>query len=71
MKTVLITGVAGLLGANFSKYLLGEGYNVVGIDNLSGGFKSSIDERVDFYEVDLNDHTDVDRVFRKTNPDYV
>jgi len=71
MKTVLITGVAGLLGANFSKYLLSEGYNVVGIDNLSGGFKSSIDERVDFYEVDLNDHTDVDRVFRKTNPDYV
>jgi len=71
MTTVLVTGAAGLLGANFSRYLLNEGYNVVGIDNLSGGYRSSVDERVDFYEVDLNDATDVDRVFRTTKPEYV
>lgn len=71
MKTVLVTGVAGLLGANFSRYLLDNGYNVVGIDNLSGGYRSSVDDRVDFYEVDLNDSADVDRVFKATNPGYV
>lgn len=71
MKTVLVTGVAGLLGANFSRYLLDNGYKVVGIDNLSGGYRSSVDDRVDFYEVDLNDSSDVDRVFKATNPDYV
>ena len=31
-KKVLITGVAGLLGANFSRYLLKKGYNVVGVE---------------------------------------
>jgi len=71
MKTVLVTGVAGLLGANFSRYLLDNGYKVVGIDNLSGGYRESVDSRVDFYEVDLNDAPDVDRVFKATNPDYV
>ena len=40
-KTVLITGAAGLLGANFSRYLTGKGYTVVGIDNLFGGYESS------------------------------
>ena len=71
MKTVLITGVAGLLGSHFSKYLAKRGFSVAGIDDLSGGFRSSIDECVDFYEVDLKDHDNVDRVFRMTNPDYV
>jgi len=70
-KTVLITGVAGLLGANFAKYLLDKGYTVVGIDNLSGGFKSSVDDRVDFYEVDMIENADVDAVFKHTSPDFV
>ena len=34
MKTILITGCAGLLGSNFSRYLLSKGYIVIGIDNF-------------------------------------
>lgn len=37
-KKILVTGAAGLLGANFSRHLLDKGYEVVGVDNLSGGY---------------------------------
>ncbi len=71
MTRVLITGVAGLLGANFSRYLLDKGYEVIGIDNLSGGFEDSVDPRVRFYPVDLQDLDVVNNIFRIEKPDYV
>ena len=71
MARVLITGVAGLLGANFSRYLLDKGYEVIGIDNLSGGFEDSVDPRVQFYPIDLKDLEIVDNIFRIKRPDYV
>ena len=71
MEKVLVTGVAGLLGANFSRYLVDKGYSVVGIDNLSGGFKESVDPKVSFYQVDLADVDSVNSVFEKEKPDFV
>lgn len=68
---VLITGVAGLLGANFSRYLLSKGHEVIGIDDLSGGYADSVDSRVKFYEVDLTDLAKTTEVFSKEKPDYV
>ena len=41
MGKVLITGIAGLLGCHYSRYLLSKGYDVVGIDDLSGGYKEN------------------------------
>lgn len=70
-QTVLITGAAGLLGANFSRYLTGKGYTVVGIDNLFGGYKSSVDPESVFYEVDLNNADAVNKIFEGHKPDYV
>jgi len=71
MKTVLITGVAGLLGSHFSKYLIEKGFSVVGIDDLSGGFRSSVDKRVNFHTINLSDTERVEAVFRDNQPDYV
>ena len=68
---VLITGCAGLLGANFSRYLLSKDYEVVGIDNLSGGFASSIPKEVVFYNQDLAESFEVEEIFNKEKPDYV
>lgn len=44
MKTVIITGCAGLLGSHFSRHLLAAGYRVVGIDDFSGGYPENLPE---------------------------
>lgn len=71
MIKILITGVAGLLGTHFSKYLLDKGYFVIGVDNLSGGYKDFIDERVRFHEIDLIDNAALNDIFNNYKPDYV
>ena len=40
MKTILITGVAGLMGSRMADWIIEHHpeYRVVGIDNLSGGY---------------------------------
>ena len=52
-KNVLVTGVAGLLGSHVASFLIKKGHNVVGIDNLSGGYSENIPEEVKFYHADL------------------
>ena len=56
----LVTGCAGFLGANFIERLLQQGQRVVGIDNLSMGKLSNIEEhlsnpRFQFIEGDVTD----------------
>jgi len=71
-KTILITGVAGLLGTHFSRYLLEKGYTVIGIDDLSGGYKDFLPcessapfcENFTFYERTLGKDS-VDDIFEK------
>ena len=47
--TVIITGVAGLLGNNLARYLLQRNYQVVGIDDLSGGYLDLLPTHPDFF----------------------
>jgi UDP-glucose 4-epimerase len=68
---VLITGIAGLLGANFSRYLLKKGHRVVGIDDLSGGYEDSVPNEATFYKLDLTDSKSVNEIFNAEKPDYV
>lgn len=53
MATVTITGVAGFLGSHLADKFLAEGYHVVGIDSLIGGYESNVPEGVEFYNLDL------------------
>ena len=71
MKKILITGVAGLLGANFSRYLLRKGYSVIGIDDLSGGYIENVPEECKFYNFNLTESEKVNEVFENEKPDYV
>lgn len=34
---VLVTGAAGFIGSHLTEYLIAQGHNVIGLDNLSGG----------------------------------
>jgi len=69
---VLITGVAGLLGSRLASWILNTHpeCNIVGIDDLSGGYKDNIDNRVKFYKIDLKD-SELKLIFEKEKPDYV
>jgi UDP-glucose 4-epimerase len=60
MARILVTGVAGFLGSNLLDRLIAEGHEVIGIDNLSMGFKRNIqdhigNERFEFLEADVTD----------------
>lgn len=66
-KNLLITGVAGLLGTHVSNYLLHKGYNVIGIDDLSGGYKENIHENVKFYQFNILDTIKLKEVFDVEN----
>jgi len=55
---VVITGVAGFLGSHLADKFLAEGHEVVGVDNLIGGYESNIPAGVQFYNLDLA--TDLD-----------
>lgn len=52
---VLITGVAGFMGSHLADEFLARGYDVVGIDNLIGGYADNVPSGVEFYNIDLND----------------
>jgi len=47
MKNVLITGIAGFVGANLSRYLINNDYNIIGLDNFSTGDLSNVPKEVD------------------------
>jgi UDP-glucose 4-epimerase len=55
MKTYLVTGAAGFVGAALSQKLIDKGNKVITIDNLSTGFEKSIPKGVVFYEGNVQD----------------
>jgi len=52
MAKVFITGVAGFLGSHLADALLAAGHEVVGNDNLIGGYLDNVPDDVDFHQVD-------------------
>ncbi len=71
MSNVLITGIAGLLGSHLAEHLVKKGHNVVGIDNLSGGYVENVPEGVKFYQTDLLDHSGVEHIIRDNDIDFI
>ncbi len=69
---ILITGVAGFIGSNFAKWILkNTDHNVIGVDNLSGGFRENLPEendRFDFFNHDITDSCNMDWLFNTYKP---
>lgn len=55
MKKVLVTGGAGFIGSHIVDGYLKEGYQVVVIDDLSGGKRENLNKKAKFYQMDIND----------------
>ena len=71
-ETVIITGVAGLLGSRLADWIIENHpeYNVVGIDDLSGGYIENINKKVIFLNVNLTSPSIKD-IFQQYKPKYV
>ena len=54
-KKILVTGAAGFLGSHLAEKLIGLGHNVLGVDNMSGGYKDNVSSKVKFYKYDCCD----------------
>ena len=69
---VLITGVAGFLGSRLADWIIEHIPNVevIGIDNLSGGYKENLHDLVEFFPVDILDDK-IPEIFSTYTPDYV
>ena len=81
MKTYLVTGAAGFIGANYLKYILSKYKNdeikVIVVDMLTyagnlGTIAEEIkDERVKFEKVDIRDQKEIARIFSENEIDFV
>jgi UDP-glucose 4-epimerase len=54
-QRVFISGVAGFLGSHVADAFLVDGWEVVGVDNLIGGYLDNVPEGVSFHRADCND----------------
>ena len=81
MKTYLVTGAAGFIGANYLKYILSKYKNeeikVIVVDILTyagnlGTIAEEIkDERVTFEKLNIRDQKEIDRIFSENEIDFV
>lgn len=71
MATVLVTGIAGFIGSHVARKLIENGHEVVGIDDLSGGFMENVPDGACFYKGNICNAELVDSIFQHHSPDYV
>lgn len=49
---IFISGIAGFMGSHIADRMLELGHEVVGVDNLIGGYLENVPEEAEFYQVD-------------------
>jgi UDP-glucose 4-epimerase len=61
---ILVTGVAGFLGSHLSEQLSDIGHEVIGIDNMIGGYKDNIPKNIKFHKIDCCDFEKIKEVMK-------
>jgi len=63
MAKIIVTGGAGFIGSHLTDKLIEKGDQVIVIDNLSTGKKENLNEKADFYELDICDFKKIKPLF--------
>lgn len=71
MKTSLLTGGAGFIGAHVGRELLKLGHQVIILDDLSGGFEENLPDGALFIKGSITDHQLISRLFQEHSFNYV
>lgn len=71
MSKVLVTGAAGFVGSHVCDHLIRSGYEVVALDDLSGGFADNVNPKAQFVEGSINDADLVNDLFTQHQFTYV
>ena len=69
---ILITGVAGLLGSRLADWIV-ENHpdsQIIGIDDLSGGYADNINSNTIFYQLDLSKDS-IDFIFNQIRKEFI
>ena len=67
---VLITGVAGLIGSRLADWIINNTeHNIIGVDDLSGGYSENINDDIVFYKRSVTDN--LEDIFKTHEPDIV
>ena len=61
---ILVTGVAGFLGSHLAEKLSDLNYEVIGIDNMLGGYKDNVPKKVKFFNFDCCDLQKMNKVMK-------
>lgn len=69
--TCLVTGGAGFIGSHLVDELINLNYQVIVLDNLSGGFLRNINPKAIFIKGSINNQHLIDSIFNKYNFDFV
>ena len=68
---VLITGVAGFLGSHLAQKLSTMGHEIVGIDNMIGGYEDNIPQNITFHKADYNCVKSFFSIYPKSTEKYI
>jgi UDP-glucose 4-epimerase len=71
MTKALVTGVAGFMGSHVADHCVALGMEVVGVDDLSGGFVENVPAGITFVEGSVADRDFVARTFEEHRFDHV
>ena len=61
---ILVTGVAGFLGSHLSEKFADLGHDVIGIDNMTGGYEDNISNKIEFYKIDCCNFEKVKKIMK-------
>ena len=64
---ILITGAAGFLGSHLCEEIKNLGHEVIGVDNMTGGYKDNIIKNIDFFEFDCCDLKKMNKVMKNVD----
>lgn len=68
---VLVTGGAGFIGSHVVDDLINLGYDVIVLDDFSGGFKENVNPEAKLIHGSINDEKVVKNIFKKKKVSYV